>query len=50
MLQTIVLIAAIGAGVLAANRWLPDFTSKDDRELCWSCGLRAHHKLWCPNR
>lgn len=19
-------------------------------ELCWSCGGRNYHKLWCPNR
>jgi hypothetical protein len=21
-----------------------------DHELCWSCGQRNNHKMWCPNR
>jgi hypothetical protein len=21
-----------------------------EHEVCWSCGQRERHKLWCPNR
>jgi hypothetical protein len=47
MLGDFVLIAVAYALLLAAIRLQP---AGGDNELCWSCGLRAQHKLWCPNR
>lgn len=41
--------AFVLAGVVALGlQLLPD--SRVEAELCWSCGARDGHKLWCPNR
>jgi hypothetical protein len=41
-------ISALVAGAVVAWGMIAD--PKSDSALCWSCGLRDHHKLWCPNR
>jgi hypothetical protein len=47
MLMNLFIFSAAGALLLAAVRWQP---AGGDNELCWSCGRRGEHKLWCPNR
>jgi hypothetical protein len=44
-----VLGAAVAISILfVLNRGR--LTSGADHEVCWSCGQRNQHKLWCPNR
>jgi hypothetical protein len=50
MLEAIFLIAATGALLMMAIRWQTSLGPTGDSELCWSCGQRGQHKLWCPNR
>jgi hypothetical protein len=41
-------VSALVAGAFVAWGMITD--PKSDGALCWSCGLRDQHKLWCPNR
>jgi hypothetical protein len=50
MLEKLFVLAATGVVRLAGLGWLSTGNSRIDNELCWSCGQRASHKLWCPNR
>ena len=47
MLANLFIFATAGAILLAAIRSQP--VGGEDG-LCWSCGQRGLHKLWCPNR
>jgi len=48
--MTIVLVAGfIGLGLTLGSPFLIG-PAGSENELCWSCGLRNQHKLWCPNR
>jgi hypothetical protein len=50
MLGNLFIMAATGVVLLAGLGLLSTGVSRVDNELCWSCGQRASHKLWCPNR
>jgi hypothetical protein len=50
MFGSLVLIVAALAALLALLAWRPAAGSAGGPELCWSCGIRDDHKLWCPNR
>jgi hypothetical protein len=50
MLGNIFFIVAVVGVFLTLDRVQARFAPADDREVCWSCGMRNQHKLWCPNR
>jgi len=43
-------IAAGGAALISTFKFISSIPMGVDHELCWSCGQRNQHKLWCPNR
>jgi hypothetical protein len=44
------LIATGGAALMTTIKFISSIPTAVDHELCWSCGQRNQHKLWCPNR
>gem|GEM_PF-6586674 len=49
VIQTILAAFVLGA-VYVLQPWQGIVNSGKDTDLCWSCGQRSTHKLWCPNR
>jgi hypothetical protein len=50
MNESILFMIAGGVVLFAAMRWMWSLPPAVENELCWSCGQRGQHKLWCPNR
>jgi hypothetical protein len=50
MIETVVLLAAAAFLLVGGIRWVSSIPTVIDCDLCWSCGQRGQHKLWCPNR
>jgi hypothetical protein len=49
VIQTMLAAFILGA-VYVLQPWHGIVNSRTDIDLCWSCGQRGTHKLWCPNR
>jgi hypothetical protein len=50
MLGNLFLMAVTGVLLVAGLKLLSANGARVDNDLCWSCGQRGQHKLWCPNR
>jgi len=45
-----IFLGALLVGSVFAFSWRPIEDTGFDTAVCWSCGQRNQHKLWCPNR